>query len=133
MDRVVQVVIKENAYTLNYSVAVMFNMTDKFGTIQKALDALAQGGKAGFEALQWFLLKLAEDGELARREMGYESAAFLQIEDISPRMKPLEYEELKGAVVAAITMGYQREVEEDDGEIDLGLQELNEKKAKTGA
>ncbi len=132
MDRVVNVRIKDTPYTLNYSVAVMFDMADKFGDIQKALDALAQGGKEGFDVLQWFLLKLSEDGELARREEGYEPSPFLKETDISPRMKPLEYEELKGAVVAAITMGYQREVQADDEEIDVGLQELNEKKTKAG-
>lgn len=133
MDRVVQVTIKGRLYTLNYSVAVMFDMADKYGDIQKALDALAQSDREGFDTLQWFLLKLSEDGELTRREEGYDPAPFLKAADISPRMKPLEYEELKGAVVDAITMGYHREVEADSEEIDVGLQELNEKKEKAGA
>lgn len=132
MDRVVNVRIKDTLYTLNYSVAVMFDTADKYGDIQKALDALAQDGRDGFDTLRWFLLKLSEDGELARREEGYEPSPFLKEADISPRMKPLEYEELKGAVVAAVTMGYQREVQADDEEIDVGLQELNEKKTKAG-
>lgn len=130
MDRIVDVQIKGNTYTLNYSVEVMFDVADKFGNIQDALTALERNDKEGFDALVWFLLKMAADGELARRDAGYDPRPFLERADISMRMKPLEFEELKGAVVQAITYGYRREVEGEEQEIDVGLQELNEKKTK---
>ncbi len=56
----------------------------------------------------------------------------LSEKELSLRIQPLEYGELKDAVVRAITLGYRRDIEEEDREIDLGLQELNEKKTKAG-
>ena len=71
---------------------------------------------------------MVNDGELCRREAGYEHMSMLEENAISLRMSPLEYELLREKVVHAINLAYTREVE-DDGEIDLGLMELNEKKA----
>ena len=135
MDRVVSVAINGVTYTLNYSVSVMFDVNEKYGGVQKALDALSQVGKAGFADLQWFLLRLAEEGELARREEGYEPAPFLKAADISMRkMKPMEFADLREAVKNAITLGFMRELPSDgDEEVDVGLQELDEKKTKAGA
>ena len=133
MDRVVITKIAGADRTLNYSVEVMFDMADKYGTIQKALDLLTQNSREGFDALRWFAVRMSNDGELCRREAGHSRLPMLKEGDISPRMKPLDYETLKGAVVDAITLGYKREVENTDEEVDLGLLELREKKTKAGA
>ena len=107
----------------------MFNMRDKFETIQKALDIIAQDGKEAFEAVKWFAIQMANDAELCRRDAGYDSQPMVQENDISIRMRPLEYEELKASVVDAITLGYRREIE-DEEETDVGLAELQAKKAE---
>jgi len=130
MDRTITAKIADEERPLNYSVEVMFDMSEKFGDIKAALDTLEQNNKAGFEALRWFAIRMANDGELCRRECGYDPLPMLKESDISLRMSPLDYGILKAAVVDAIVLGYRRECEGE--EVDVGLQELESKKAKAG-
>lgn len=133
MDRMVTAVIAGKERCLNYSVEVMFDMAEKFGTIQPALEAVQEDGREAFEVVRWFAVKMANDGELCRREAGYDPLPLVQESDISPRMSPYEYETLRAAVVDAIGAGYRREIEDENSERDLGLEELKAKKPKAGA
>lgn len=132
MDRMTTAVICGRNHELNYSIEVMFNMREKFGTIQNALDIISQDDMPSFEATRWFAMQMANDAELCRREAGYDHQPMLTEQDISLRMSPLEYEELKGSVVQAIILGYKRELEDGDEETDIGLEELRAKKAEAG-
>jgi hypothetical protein len=132
MDRLVHVTIAGKPRTLNFSIEVMFDMTDKFGSIQEALTKLGKNDREGFETLRWFAIRMANDGELVRREAGYDHEPLLEEKDVTARMKPVDYEELKSAVVEAISMGYKREIEDKDVDVDLGLAELNQKKTRGG-
>lgn len=132
MDRTITADICGAVRTLNYSVEAMFDMTEKYGNIQAALEYIAMNTKEGFETVRWFAVKMANDGELCRREAGYDHTAMLKEEDITMRMKPMEYEAIRSAVVDAITLGYRRELDISDEEVDLGLLELEQKKTKTG-
>lgn len=133
MNRTVTVSINGKERTLNYSIEIMFEMAEKYGNINKALEAMAQDNKEGFEAVQWFALKMANDGELLRREQGYEKAPLLSEKDISSRIHPLEYSSLRDAVIEAIILGYQRDIKSESEEVDLGLVELNAKKTQAGS
>ena len=53
-------------------------------------------------------------------------------QDFSGRMHPQEFSELRDAVVEAIAKGYQRELQNEEDEVDLGLAELNRKKDRAG-
>lgn len=130
MDRTVKTVIGGKERELNYSIEVMFHMRDRFESIQKALEIIASDTKESFEAVRWFAVQMANDGELCRREAGYDHLPLVSAMDISLRMKPLDYELLKGAVIDAITLGYKRELKKEDEETDLGLEELRSKKAE---
>lgn len=133
MDKMVTAVIKGKERMLNYSVEVMFNMVEKFGEINRALDIIGSDGKDSFYAVQWFAVQLVNDAELCRRGEGYDKLPMISEDDISPRMRPVDFSELRDAVVEAITLGYQREIEPgEEEEVDLGLAELNEKKARAG-
>lgn len=134
MDRMTSVKINGKDIFLNYSIAVMFEVADRFQNIQNALDIMNGSGVEAFEAVRWFAVHMANDAELCRRAMGYAPTGMLAAEDISTRrLRPLEYEELKGAIVDGITLGYQRELPEDeDKERDLGLEELQAKKTEAG-
>lgn len=133
MDRMVTAVIAGAERYLNYSIEIMFDMMDKFGTLQTALDAIQKDGKEAFEVVRWFAIRMANDGELCRREAGYDPLPMVQESDISLRMSPYDFETLRAAVVDAIGAGYRREIEDEDKERDLGLEELNAKKAVAGA
>lgn len=129
MDRMRIAVIKGEERELNYSVAVMFDMAEKFGNIRNAMDIISKDSMEGFEAVRWFAVKMANDAELCRRDAGYDHLPMLNDKDITPRIRPVDYELLKGAVVDAITLGYVRELKKEDEETDLGLEELDAKKA----
>lgn len=133
MDRMVTANIAGTERSLNYSVAVMFDMTEKFGTIQAALDAVQKDGKESFETVRWFAVMMANDGELCRREAGYDPQPLVKESDISLHMSPYDFESLRAAVVDAIGAGYRRETEDEETERDLGLEELNAKKIVAGA
>ena len=128
MERQVKVKIGGKEYHLLYSVSVLFDTTEKFGSLQKAIEAIDnENEKAGAEAVLWFALKMAEAGELARRYAGHQTNAIPSEKEMNTLISPLEYSELKNAVIRAISIGYMRDVENKE-EIDMGLLELEEKK-----
>ena len=71
---------------------------------------------------------LSEQGELARRALGYDHAPMVDAAAISATLSPKEAADLKLAVSAAISLGFGREISDEDDEVDLGLAELNEQK-----
>lgn len=117
---------------LHYSVATMFAVIDEYGGVEQALEALDRPGMAGFDAVRWFAVALANDAELCRRADGYDPQPMLAPGDVTPQMQPWAYEALRRAIVAAIAQGYNREVEDEEAETDLGLAELNAKKDQAG-
>ena len=131
MDRMVPVKIGGQDYFFNFSIEVMFEMIERWGGVQAALDALGEESVSGFEAVKWWSVRLARDGELCRRDAGYDHGRMISENDISMRMSPLDFAELKNAVVTAITRGYKRETESTE-EVDLGLEELRQKKDLAG-
>nr|DAQ84822.1 MAG TPA: hypothetical protein [Caudoviricetes sp.] len=132
MDKMVTAVIAGTERQLNYSVEVMFDTAEKFGDIQSALDIVIADSVDGFEAVKWFAIRMANDAELCRRDAGYDPQPMLHDSDITRRIRPVDLEDLRSAVVDAIRLGYQREVVNENEEQDLGLEELQAKKAKAG-
>ena len=130
MDRMICVEINGVKRPLNYSTEVLFDVNDRFGSFDAAAELLDRDDREAFETVKWFAIHMANDAELCRREEGYDSMPMLEDADISPHMKVYEFLELKAAVVKAIELGYFREVENPEKEIDLGLQEIKSKKGK---
>lgn len=128
MDKMVGLKFKGRNLTLNYSIEVMFDMAEKYGAIQNVLEIMGQETRESFEVIKWFLVRMANDGELVRRSGGYDPGVFLSEDDVTTQMGLHEYAEIKNAVLAAITLAYNREIEAENEEVDVGLQELNEKK-----
>ena len=128
MDRTEQVFINGKQYTLNYGMAVNWAVEEKYGTAANAMQACMAPGKEGFDAMRWIAVKMANNGELLRRQQGYDSETMLAEKDIQPTMAPGEYVPLSNAIASCIQKGYAQEREDPDQEYDLGLAELNEKK-----
>lgn len=135
MDRMVAANIRGEERYLNFSIAVMFDAIDEFETVSNLLELIQKESTDGFKALVWVLVRMANDGELVRRSQGYDKQPMMKESDISMRIHPLEYQELRNAASNAILAGYRREhVPGEDGEeIDLGLEELEQKKTTAGA
>lgn len=132
MDRMIKAVIAGVERPLNYSVSVMFDMMDKYGNIQKALEIIQQDTRDSFDAVRWFAVQMANDAELCRRNAGYDPLPFVTEKDVPMTMAPIAFADLRAAVVDAIGAGYQRETKDSSEEIDLGLEELRAKKTTAG-
>lgn len=116
---------------LALTVEAMFQMEEIFGGTAELTDILMRNDRESFSAACKAAAILAEQGELARRHMGYEPGPLLSEEDAAATTDPAGLVALKAAVLSAITLGYGREIQPENDEIDLGLAELNEQK-KTG-
>ena len=128
MIRTETVYINGAQYTLNYGVEVMWAVEERFSNAAAAIQAAAKPGKEGFEAMRWLAVKMANNGELLRRQQGYDKQPMLAEKDVQPTLAPGEFIPLLNAVVACIQKGYEQEHDDPDQEYDLGLAEINEKK-----
>ena len=131
MDKMNYVPLKGKFRPLNFSINVMFDAADKFGSMAEAFNAIDKENRAGADAIRWFLVQMANDAELVRRKEGYDRGDMLEEADVVINT-PADYRIFKQAVLKAIEIGYTCEVESEE-EVDLGLRELNEKKEKAGA
>lgn len=117
---------------LHYSIATMFKVNEKFGSAEGALNELMKDDNEGFEVMRFLAVLMANDAELCRRAEGYDPIPMLTVDDVTTRMTPGEYVGLKNAISKAIGLGYRRENEEENDEVDLGLLELK-KNSEAGA
>ena len=115
---------------LCFTVEAMFQIQEQFGGPGELMDALKDGGRTGFSAGCKAAAILAEQGELVRRSLGYEPEPIADEDAIAALTAPSSVMKLKLAIPSAISLGYGREVEDDD-EVDRGLAELNAQKKRT--
>lgn len=116
-------------YYLTYNGAAMFEVEDDFGGVSQLMSAVQQNGREGFENLCQGLAILAEQGELARRVLGYDPGPIPGAETFRTLIQPTEVPAMQLALNTAILAGYGREVEQNE-DVDLGLLELEQKKTK---
>lgn len=118
-------------YFLAFDGEAMFAIRDEYGGSQLLLEAMEPDTREGFLATCAAAAILAERGELIRRRLGYDAGQIPERDDFALGVIPAEIVNLKNAVIRAITIGYGREVEAPGGdEVDLGLEELNQKKTR---
>lgn len=108
--------------------AVLCEIYDKYGAEQSALDPIQGNGKDGFNAVCWYLTRLAAQGELLRRWQGHEKGPLPTEAAFRLTLSPLDVMRAKGAITRAVAAGFGREIEDENKEVDLGLLELDQKK-----
>ena len=113
---------------LAFTVEAMFQLEEQFGGIQQMVEAVQDSGREGIAAACRVAAILAEQGELGRRSLGYDSEPIVSADEILASMMPSDMIALKLAIPAAISLGYGREVVPDDDEIDVGLAKLRAQK-----
>lgn len=117
----------------NFSVGVMFDAVEKFGSAAAMLERMQEEGRESFEATVWAAERMQRDAEAIRRENGERRTKLLTERELSRGMYPAEFAELKNAVTAAVINGYKRETDpEDEGDTDAALEELEGKKERAG-
>ena len=108
--------------------AALFAIYDRYGTKGSVLDPIQTGDKAGFEATCWFLATLAEQGELVRRWQGHTPSKIPTEQRFRAMLRPSEASAAKVAIARAASLGFSRDVQDDEPEyVDVGLRELQKK------
>ncbi len=113
---------------LCFTAEAMFQLQERYGGSSELLELVQANTREGFTAACQAAAILAEQGELARRSMGYDPEPMASAEAIAATTSPSGIAALKLAIPAAISLGYGREVKPENDEVDLGLAELSEQK-----
>lgn len=126
--KAVKLTISGKILYLAFTGEALFTIRDNYGGASALLEAIGPDTKESFQTLCAATALLAEQGELARREIGYDSQEIISAETIERTVMPSDIIELKEAIPRAISLGFGREIEPENNEVDLGLAELNQKK-----
>lgn len=126
--------LQGKTYYLCLNAAALFAIYDRFPEAESAAEPLSAPGKRGFEAVCAYLAILGTQGELVRRFEGYDKGEMPTEGYFRTMLSPLDDVAARAAIRRAIDLGFGREIEDEetqheDGAVDLGLQELNAKKA----
>lgn len=128
MDNTMSARFGDRVYPLNFSFDVKFRMEEKYGSLNAAMELIEGEGREAFEAVRWLFVAMARDGELCRRDAGYDPLPMLEETDVTERMTPANFAGMREAVVESIRYGYETAVANSKGQfIDLGLAELEQK------
>lgn len=127
--RTVPVALGGVTYYLLLNAAAVFDLYDRFGDKGSLADHLQGGGREAFENTCFFLEKLAEQGELWRRYLGYGPGPLPTAEQFRVSLSPMEAAAAKGAVLEALAVGFAREEAEKPKMVDKGLLALQKKTA----
>jgi len=115
-------------YHLFYNSEAMLTLDEKFGKGAKIALAINPSTKEGKQALCDAVSIMAEQGELARRFLGYDKGNLPDAEKLNLFLTPKSAIALFDASVRAIQLGFGQEIKEDENkEVDLVLQELEKK------
>ena len=129
--KVVKIALAGRTRYLAFTGEAMFQIQEIFGGSGELIDAIKDNTREGFSIACTAAAILAEQGELVRRHFGYDPEPILDAETIAATAAPSEIVALKLSIPAAISLGYGREVEPENDEVDLGLAELNAQKKTT--
>lgn len=113
-------------YHLRLTSAALYDIYDRFGAQESAFDHILGGDRESFEAVCWYLHKLAEQGELTRRWQGFEAQPIPTEEQFRIQLQPKDMPRAKLALLQAMNLGFGREIKED-GPVDEGLAEFQKK------
>lgn len=109
----------------------VYNAAAHFAAMDKYPDGLwaemIKPGKAGFDALCWALAETSMQGELIRRDMGYDRQEPLPEDKLRMYLKPRQVNEARTIVLNAMTKGLNNA---DEGEeVDEVMAEIQKKTA----
>lgn len=127
--KAVKITLSGQDYQLAFTGEAMFIFEDVFGGTSAYFEQSAGGGRDSLRAVCMAAAILAEQGELARRALGYDKGPIPTEELLMTCSTPADILLLRQAVLTAIMAGYGREVE-GSGDVDLELVELEKKQGK---
>lgn len=125
-------------YPLAFTAGALFRIYDKFGTGESVaeLTHYQDDTSEGFRNACWLCAVLASEGELRRRNLGYEPQDMLSPNDLRLGLTPADIPNFRLILASAINEGFRTYLEPEEAEqqeVDLVLQELEEAEKKTQA
>lgn len=126
--KAVKIMLAGKERFLAFTAEAMFDLQEKYGGISEIMEKTGEDTREGFLVSCDVAAILSQQGELARRHLGYGPEAMIEAEDIAKTTTPEKIMGLKLAIPAAISLGYGREVADENEEVDVILLELNQKK-----
>lgn len=133
MQRCVDYEFLSRTYRLMYNGAAMFALKEKHPDMEGLFDAVLAQTPSGVDALYDTWLVLAENGEAAKRWLGYEPNEIPRKDELAALTTVEDLSRMREAVVAAIAAGLGREFETTAKVVDLGLEELERERKKKRA
>ncbi len=127
--KAIEITLAGQKYYLAFTGEARYALNELCGD-QSILELTQPDTREALDYLSKAVSLLVEQGELARRYMGYDKGAFLDPETIKAIVTPKDIQSLKIDIAKAIILGYGREIEPDEKEVDLVLQELEKKTTK---
>lgn len=118
--------IDGRSYYLLYNAEAMFELDDRL-ECDNLVEAVVAGGRDGFEATLLAASVMAEQGELARRALGYDAGSFPSIDTLRITLPPAAMATLRRDVIDAICLGMDQTVDRETDVVDLGLAEAEKK------
>lgn len=113
-------------YPLCLNGAALFAIYDKYGADISVFDPIKTTDNKGFEAVCFYLHKLAEQGEIVRRWEGHTPRKIPSLGMFAAKLAPLDVPKAKEAIREAIRLGFEREHDSRES-IDIGLAEIQKK------
>lgn len=111
-------------YEFVYNAEAHFKSIDKYP--DGIMEAMQQKGKAGFDALCWLLAEMSMQGQLVRRDLGYDDGEVLTEKKIKTHLKITELNAAREVALSAIVKGLKGDGNEDE-EVDEVLAEIEKK------
>ncbi|MEG1492605.1 MAG: hypothetical protein RR394_10210 [Oscillospiraceae bacterium] len=124
--KAIKTLIDGREHFLYYNAEAMFALKSIFGE-KNLIEAMAPGDAEGYSATLETAFVLAEQGELARRALGYDKNPLLTPQLIRAAITPMQVVQLKQDVFDAIDLGLHQDIEATGKVVDLGLEELQKK------
>ena len=125
--RYVKVKIAGREIYLLFNGAAMFELKTALGE-KSIFKAIKSTNPNHFENLCKVAAVMGEQGELYRRFMGHDKQPITTFDELKIIISPADTIDIMNAILQAVTLGYTRDTEDEEAEVDLGLAELNKKK-----
>ena len=100
--KAVKITLAGRTQYLAYTGEAMFQLQEKFGTAAELLGAIGKNTRDGLSVACEAAAILAEQGELARRHLGYDKGPIIEAATIRATITPSEIAALKLAIPAAM-------------------------------
>jgi hypothetical protein len=123
--KAIKTIIGGEEYYLYFNASAMFALDDIAESFIK--DTMPNTREA-YELLCKGIHILIEQGELARRYYGHTPKELPSAEQIEKMLAPKDIPVIKKDMANAIALGFGQEIQDKEKEVDLVLQELNQKK-----